>query len=211
MNGYHIQLVIQNEQGEIMEHTHTVDIEAVSDVEAIWIAKHCVHAPELASAWDTATHAVLVDETGDTRLWSQEAHRHFAQPTLVNPTTQQTEHPISKTKDEIQTELKELFANEGVYGRIKNDRLLLTIDRLQPLSLDESIKLAEWCALYGGNYQQHGGDVPHRLPYEISLEIPGSHVRNQTPLESALAKMQSLTPEEHDALHAYESDQGVLE
>jgi hypothetical protein len=88
---------------------------------------------------------------------------------------------------------------------------LLTLDRLKPLSGDERTKFAEWCASYEGEYQEHGADVPHRLPYEISLEIPCSDVRNQTPLESALAKMQALTPEEHEALHAYESDQGVLE
>jgi hypothetical protein len=125
--------------------------------------------------------------------------------------TQQTVQPISKTKDEIQTELRDLLPNEGVYGRIGNDRLLITLDRLQPLSGDERTKVAEWCDNYEGKYQEHGADAPHRLPYEITFDIPCSRVRNQTPLESALAKMQSLTLEEHEALHAYESDQGVLE
>jgi hypothetical protein len=145
------------------------------------------------------------------RMRFRQQHATSAQPRLVNPMTQRYEHPISKTKDEIQTELRDLLPNEGIYGRLKNNRLLVTIDRRVPLSGNESKLLDEWCALYEGNYQEHGADVPHRLPYEISLEIPCSHVRNQTPLESALAKMQALTPEEHEALHAYESDQGVLE
>jgi hypothetical protein len=75
LSRYHFHLVIQNEQGELVEHTHTMDIDAVSDAEAISMAKECMSAPELAPAWDTATHAILVDETGDTRIWSQEAHR----------------------------------------------------------------------------------------------------------------------------------------
>jgi hypothetical protein len=75
LNRYHFHLVVQNEQGEIIEQTHTMDIDADSDAAAILIAKECMNAPELAPAWDTATHAILVDEIGDTRIWTQEAHR----------------------------------------------------------------------------------------------------------------------------------------